>query len=642
MPARALPGGAKNVLLVMPGENPLVCDHCSHRDISLRDTPARCHPLESSLFPMSFRHSSLLIATAVLGLPIPAAAAAPQIPAGAKIELVADRTEFFLGENILLYYRITNTGDTAFSIEVGGDYRGGARAYRFKIMAVDAKDQPVEDPAPTQYDMGGISPNAHLEPGEVWHENVPVLRYRKLDQPGEYEIEAYHDLGFGDRQEDDPRTKSISLKLQAPQEADARKILKAMQELKSYGGDTWGKKGRGKVDFTLLTHPVYLPLLEGQGDSDAVTALSHMPGVEATQALLRLTDRKDNLTAAMAGLAISTRISPASKLPGKQTLGAPWSPQGRPPIIADSWRAEFAAPVREQAHKLLGRSDDHAVIAAAALLMQLGDDKDLKTLLSSLDPVVKRATAPATNKDHHEGPRWTLRQILIAFEHFASRGIRLGAAPESTAEYLAFTATLRADPKPGFEKILAAALQHPHPLAREAAVRRLPDPLPPSLPTHVLALMADPDSKVRSAACEVANNLKLPGGREQALKAIAKSEDHWTIWMAVDTGVRDGGRVECAKLLADRFAELSNHPQYFSLHIMGHLCRITTGGHMSGSWHFLKAPDGRKRARAIRDAWKEMIDEHADDLRAGKLVTFPDGKLPADLLPPGVDFSAPK
>lgn len=74
---------------------------------------------------MSARIAFLLVATAALGLPIPAAAAAPQIPAGAKIELVADRTEFFLGENIFLYYCITNTGDTAFSIEVGGDYRGG-------------------------------------------------------------------------------------------------------------------------------------------------------------------------------------------------------------------------------------------------------------------------------------------------------------------------------------------------------------------------------------------------------------------------------------------------------------------------------------------------------------------------------------
>jgi hypothetical protein len=189
---------------------------------------------------------------------------------------------------------------------------------------------------------------------------------------------------------------------------------------------------------------------------------------------------------------------------------------------------------------------------------------------------------------------------------------------------------------------MAAALGHQHPLVREMMVGRLPNPLPPSLSSHVLSLMADADAKVRRAACEVVNTLKLPGGLKQALQAIAKSEDHWTVWMAVDTGVRDGGRVECAKLLADRFAELSDHPQYVSLHLMGHLCRITTGGNMSGSWHFLKDPDGRKRARALRDAWKKMIDEHADQLRAGSLVTFDNEKLPADLLPPGVNYTAPK
>ncbi|MFT5109599.1 MAG: hypothetical protein ACI8XO_001748 [Verrucomicrobiales bacterium] len=580
---------------------------------------------------MSLRLRSLLVASVAVFLQFPAIAEDAKIPTGAKIELVADRIEFFLGENILLYYRITNTGETSFSIDVGGDYRGGTRANRFKITAVDADNRSVEDPSPKQFHMGGLSPIANLEPGEVWYENVPVLRYTKLEKPGEYKLEVYHDLGFGDRGDNDPRTKSIRLKLQEPNETDALKIIATMQDLRNYSGDSWGKKGRGNADFTLLTHPVYLPLIERQGDSDAVTALSHMPGAEATQALMRLTSRDDDLTAAMAGLAISARISPASGLPGNQTLGAPWFPQGRPPIIAESWRPEFTAPVRALAHKLIGRTDDLALIAAASLLMQVGNDKDFKTLLASLDPVIKRAVAPATNKDHHEGPRWALRQTLIAFEHFASRGILLEAAPESTAEYLAFTATLSADPKPGFEKTLAAVLQHPHPLVREVAVRRLPAPLPPPLPTHVLALMADADAKVRSAACEVANNLKLPGGRKQALQAIAKSQDPWTVWMAVDTAVRDGGRVECAKLLADRFAELSDHPQYVSMHIMRHLCRITTGGHMSGSWHFLKDPDGKKRARAIGDAWKKMIDEHADDLRAGKLVTFTDDKLPADL-----------
>ncbi len=108
--------------------------------------------------------------------------------------------------------------------------------------------------------------------------------------------------------------------------------------------------------------------------------------------------------------------------------------------------------------------------------------------------------------------------------------------------------------------------------------------------------------------------------------------------MATDVAARDGGRVPCAKLLADRFAELSDHPQYVSLHIMGHLVLITIGGSMSGNWHFLKDPGGKQRARELRDAWKKMIDEHEEDLRAGKLVSFSKETLPAELLPPGVNY----
>jgi len=94
------------------------------------------------------------------------------IPSGSKISLVLDRTEFFLGENILLHYGIENTGGPAFAVEVGGDYRGGTRANRFKITARSATGQLVGDPAPVQWNMGGLSPNTSLTNGAQWFEQV--------------------------------------------------------------------------------------------------------------------------------------------------------------------------------------------------------------------------------------------------------------------------------------------------------------------------------------------------------------------------------------------------------------------------------------------------------------------------------------
>ena len=60
-----------------------------------------------------------------------------ELPPGVKFSLLLDTNEHFLGENILLHYCISNASSTAFQLSVGGDYRGGSRAKRFKITATD-------------------------------------------------------------------------------------------------------------------------------------------------------------------------------------------------------------------------------------------------------------------------------------------------------------------------------------------------------------------------------------------------------------------------------------------------------------------------------------------------------------------------
>ena len=142
----------------------------------------------------------------------------------------------------------------------------------------------------------------------------------------------------------------------------------------------------------------------------------------------------------------------------------------------------------------------------------------------------------------------------------ALRGVHMPSEPKQAGEFLAFLGAFgaRADFRPaGWEQGLAAALEHSHGTVREAAVARLPQPLPERLTPLVMARMTDPEEKVRSLACELANQRKLSGAGPQALKAIAMSDEHWTVWMATESAVRDGLRVECTELLAKRFAEVA-------------------------------------------------------------------------------------
>jgi hypothetical protein len=78
------------------------------------------------------------------------------VPEGARVSLQFDEPRYYLGENFLGHFIVENVGTKPFSISVGGDYRGAARATRFKVSAVDADGKPVVDPYPGDFNMGGL------------------------------------------------------------------------------------------------------------------------------------------------------------------------------------------------------------------------------------------------------------------------------------------------------------------------------------------------------------------------------------------------------------------------------------------------------------------------------------------------------
>ena len=85
-----------------------------------------------------------------------------------RFTLAADKEEFFLGENVVLHYRIKNGGhdtfcigweekNSPFCINFGGDSRNDAgRAMRFKVEVLGQDGRKAEDPYPNPSAFGGI------------------------------------------------------------------------------------------------------------------------------------------------------------------------------------------------------------------------------------------------------------------------------------------------------------------------------------------------------------------------------------------------------------------------------------------------------------------------------------------------------
>ncbi|MEQ2007395.1 MAG: hypothetical protein ABMA26_11410 [Limisphaerales bacterium] len=567
-----------------------------------------------------------------------------------RITLRTDKPEFFLGENILLHYCVENTGTQAFVVSVGGDYRGAGRATRFRVTVEDERGREMVDPLPPerlQLQMGGLSPLNLTKPGETWFEDVPVLHYRTIERSGTFTVRVFHDMGWGAEEPRDKRTVSVQIVVREPSAEQALQVLADLDKAKSYNGKTWGQKGQATPDYRLLQHSNYLaPLVEraAAGDSVWVTGIASIGTVDATRALLQLTAHPSNSVAAASAAALRLRM-PKSSWKAKER--AAWTPdemRGLKAPATNTWQLEFSALARTNAVRLLARPNDACFAAAAAVLGWLGHGSDPPALMTALDgalawPFVKLGTpVPAT-------PRWASQQLVAALDELAAVDVPMPASPTTAGEFLGFLAGVGRSENfspPGWEASFERALKHEAAMVREAALGRLPRPLPAAFHQPLVFLMADPDNTVCRLACEKANNLQLAGGRAFALKAIAMSTDHWTVWMAKDAAVRDGGRMECAEMLAKRFAEVAGDPQFVGMNFMRHLVEITLGGHMSGSWQFLREPGGQEKANALRDEWLKVIRYHAEDLRAGRLLVMGQGFVTTNLVPPGVGYEPPR
>ncbi len=183
-------------------------------------------------------------------------------PAPATVSIELDRTEYFLGENVLLQFCIENTGKKGFKIDLGGDYRGASRALRFSVEAFDAAGRLCDDPDPSEFCMGGIGYSPMIEPGKKHYESVPLLRYRRIDNPGVYKIQVSHDgVGWGDTPDRQWPVAETIIKFSRPTEDDARKLIRAMLRAPANHGLTSGEKNPPYRDFSVLRDPAYLPVL---------------------------------------------------------------------------------------------------------------------------------------------------------------------------------------------------------------------------------------------------------------------------------------------------------------------------------------------------------------------------------------------
>jgi hypothetical protein len=455
------------------------------------------------------------------GQPPDPAAISPVLP-GVKISLRPRKVSYFLGENILLDYRIDYEGDGRFF------------AYFQQPCRVIATDE-----AGNRVAKCGIPWHCHGSGGEgsargsFCTYTVPLMRHCNFEKPGVYRIRVAHDLLWSknDIPLDDPRWTETTLTLVMPDAAQARKIVEAMSQLPGdfpngtldinelFGGGLWARPGYPDfADYTCMRYPVYLPILAEaaatakDGEDWARAGIAHIATTQATVALVGLLKHPNR------EFALRVAGTLADRLPGQRQGSNPYRDEDADPArVRGLWDPKLAGPVREFARKILAEGpgakerESNGYGYALFILESLGTGEDMPAVVAALDALAGRAEA--TGQD---------REVLVD----ASRSlVRAGATqpddPKSPGQIVQYMLTLkeRTGFRPnGWEARCAGWLGHATPLVRETVMRNVPRPLPEKVKVMLPALLAGPDESVVVAALSAV----VDGGDARCRDAVAK------------------------------------------------------------------------------------------------------------------------
>jgi hypothetical protein len=553
------------------------------------------------------------------------------LPFGFKVNLVGDRTNYFLGENIVLYYRIENAGTTPFEISTGGDYRGSTRADRFKVSAVSAGGKLVADPTPLMRNFGGgLSSGGEIKPNGDWFEEVCVIEYCRFDTPGTYTVRAFHDLGFGRARTNDPRTVTLTLELRAPTEMEARSILFEAERAKPFHGNTCGRKGEARLCYPCIRWPSFLKPLEEraqQGNESAVVGIASIRTLDASRALVGLLSHTNATLAAKAAALLDGRLAhPESDFTG------PWGPERRQFIIENVWEEALSPRVRNYCVQLLQGTKRSDLMSAASLLRLVGTAQEVPALQRALDFAVAQTNTEYLADIHYPAP---IRAADLLLRAFLTLQPNLDVEPNphlSPGELVLFLARHGASENPlssQEEAVFVAALQNPLPYVRMKALDQLPKEIPVSLVGGITHCLTDSKIGVQNYAFQAALRMQEPKHLAIALEVLKTAPDEWLLRAAKIVAVKYGGRYNCAEILASRLTVPKDHNDYLPREIFSQLFGIVVGNKTGGN---LKVPRDAETARAVSACWLDFLKAHQRSIADGQLLKLSD--LPDNL---GID-----
>ncbi|MBN1360661.1 MAG: hypothetical protein JW993_08720 [Sedimentisphaerales bacterium] len=556
------------------------------------------------------------------------------IPENARVVLSTGKDEYFLGENILVHFKLENTGGPAFEAEFGGDYRAAPRHLRFVVSGIDASGRPVADPCPNSMCMGGLGGPRPITPEKPYYQSLPILRYLLFEEPGTYIVTMHHDCGWEETDGRKYPEARITLRLKHPSPVQASELVEVWLAEPPYLGTVSGKKSDPYADFSVIRCAAYLePLARhaAEGSENAVVGVGSIATPEATCVLVDLLDTADDEFRANVCRQLGARL-PDPYLEGLLGKRNPFEDDRnavRRRLIERSWRPEFTDEIREHAARFLADERKEWVATGAFFMECVGQPSDAVLVEQALDREVHRTLTLEFETRLYPRPRGACQELLRAAQVLLARGAPAPTRPVSDGQSMFFLLALKENEtfRPdGWREMCDRLLRSDIPYVQEQTLIALPAPMPQPLRKHLAPILASGDIDASIEACRIIGRDKLIDQKDGVLKVCQTAKEDWLFRAAGNALHALGADYERLEILVARLDEPGL--LFDCLDSLKPIMFDNTGGGGSSRNIDLEA-----EARRIKPKWQAFIHDHEAYLRAGGKFTLPDPNVPAEMFP---------
>jgi hypothetical protein len=549
----------------------------------------------------------------------------------ATAKLVFDKPSYYLGENVIAHYSLTNTGNVPIKLLLSNLYHYPSP--EINLIVFDSANNKVKK---LYSPVGSYNIRAYdvsIAPGKTFWQSIPIMTYADITKAGTYTVKINREINLntGNKTYHSPTATGI-IKLIMPLKKEAEKILIETLSLPPLEIDGSGERQKNYADFTTFRFPIYLSLLKKlitKGNLQVFESLQYMRIPSATRIILAKCNNSNHNIMIEAQKTLITSLPPDSKTDK-------WS--GSIINKDKAWTPKLKLQAKALAWKLLESSNREMIIDGAKIIQTIGSSKDLQRYITVFNRIIIKMKNNPLEQNKNNQPETACYTLMQTGRMLLLRGAKPPKNIKSTATRLLSLYAIQ-DNKPyrpkKWEKNALILLRNHIPFVQTTVLENLHyDISDKALLEEVRKRIRNSNPDIQSCALEIAINQKNKLFSPDSLYVLEYSNDKFITEQAFDATIASGiSRDKALETVISRPYNSKLTSYLFNRIIINNLVFLE-GGSTSKEL-------SSTNAIRLKSIWLKFINDSREDIRKGKRFKVPNPPLTPEMFLPIHQFDLP-